>query len=157
MPFVDLVTAKQDLRVNHAGDDALITRLVNTAERQVVHFLGREVYATQEALNAAVAAAPATFATAESAYSLALDAADLHESATLKAMAQTQAADDYVRAQHAYMATVNGVVVDDTIKTATMLVVADLYEHRGDEDRAIVGIPMAAETFLWPYRRSFGV
>lgn len=57
----DLVTlgaAKGHLRVTHAFDDADITLKLRAAEKMAVLYLDRPVYASQEALDAALLADP---------------------------------------------------------------------------------------------------
>lgn len=151
MSVVDLATAKQDLRVEHDADDALIQRLLNTAERYVVHFIGRNLYADQVALDAAKAGADEAFLGAKAAYQTALDEAGVITDFDLRYMKTATATSDYQEAVVRYDRTMAGVVVDDTIKTAITLTTADLYEHRGDEELP-TGVPASARTYLWTYR-----
>lgn len=53
MSFVDLAIAKQHLRVDHEEEDALITLYLSAAESAAANFLNRNVYLTQELLDAA--------------------------------------------------------------------------------------------------------
>ena len=69
--------------------------------------------------------------------------------------AATQAAEyAYLRAQVAYRQTMDGIVVNDTIKSAVLLIVGHLYAQRED---VVVGVsvaklPNGAEWLLAPYK-----
>lgn len=62
----------------------------------------------------------------------------------------------YRDAQEAYRMARRGMVVNDSVRTAILLIAGSLWEHRGDED-AVEGVPPAARTFLWPFRCGLGV
>jgi hypothetical protein len=123
---------------------------------QAILFLGRTVYATQEDLAAAIAAAPAALAAASAAYDAAMEAAAAVTNATELELQQRLAKDTYNASIESWQRTVRGMVVNDSILTAILLTTASLWEHRGDED-AIAGVPQAARTFLWPFRIGLGV
>lgn len=156
MPLVDLATAKRELRVTHDAEDADITRKLAAAEEQAVSFLGRNVYADQAALDAARTAAPPVLSTASTTYDAALAAAYALTNADESDAAVRYAKDTYNAAFVEWDRTMRGMVVNDSIRTAILLITASLWEHRGDED-AVVGIPQAARTFLWPFRIGIGV
>lgn len=155
MPLVDVATAKRELRALDA-DDADITRRLTAAEEQVTLFLGRNVYVDQDALDAAVAAAPDALAEASTVWQTAVDAALALEVETERTLNQADADSAYRDAQEAYRMTRRGIVVNESIKTAILLIAASLWEHRGDED-GIQGVPPAAERMLWPWRTGIGV
>lgn len=155
MPLVDVATAKRELRALDA-DDADITRRLTAAEEQVTLFLGRNVYVDQDALDAAVAAAPDALAEASTVWQTAVDAALALEVETERTLNQADADSAYRDAQEAYRMTRRGIVVNESIKTAILLIAASLWEHRGDEDN-VQGIPPAAYKYLWPFRRGLGV
>ncbi|MDZ7863379.1 head-tail connector protein [Acidovorax sp.] len=56
--LVDLPTAKLHLRVDDSAEDALITLYLEAAQASVVEFLNRNVYATQDELDAAAEVPP---------------------------------------------------------------------------------------------------
>lgn len=154
--LVDLVTAKRELRVTHDAEDADITRKLAAAEEQAVSFLGRNVYADQAALDAARTAAPATLSTASTTYDAALAAAYALTVAAESDAAVRLAKDTYNAAFIEWDRTMRGMVVNESIRTAILLITASLWEHRGDED-AVQGIPPAARSFLFPFRIGMGV
>lgn len=52
--IVSLATVKAHLRVTHSAEDALITLYAEAAEKVAQNFINRNVYADDEALDAAV-------------------------------------------------------------------------------------------------------
>lgn len=157
MPLVDVATATRELRLSlEAGEDADLARKLASAEEQAALFLGRNLYATQEDLTAAIAAAPATLSAASAARDTAMEAAALVEEVTERQLHERLAKDTYNAAIVAWQRTVYGMVINDSIRTAILLTAGSLWEHRGDED-AIEGIPQAARAFLWPHRIGIGV
>lgn len=56
MTFITLELAKSHLRADGDDEDALITLLTSAAEQFAVAYLNRQVYETQDALDAAVTA-----------------------------------------------------------------------------------------------------
>lgn len=155
MPLVDLATAKLHLRVTHDEEDALLVAFLPAAEEQVSAFLNRNVYASQQDLEAAQTAAPAALTAARAALDTATATLELvtveeRDATTAVALAAFRdAVDGYERAMR-------GMLVTESVRTAVLLIAASLWEHRGDED-AIVGIPPAARSFLWPFRIGIGV
>jgi hypothetical protein len=154
--IVDLATVKQDIRVTHSDDDALITRLINTAERYVVHFLGRNLYVDATALDTAKDGAEDVLVQAADDYKAALEAISDETNYDLRYMKTAQATETYQLAVQTYERTMAGVAIDDDIKTSVSLTVGDLYEHRGDEE-AVIGIPASAQTYLWMRRRDLPI
>lgn len=156
MPLIDVPTAKSELRVTHDAEDADIARKLAAAEEQAAAFLGRNVYATQEDLDAAVAAAPAALSAATTAYDAAMEASGAVDVAIERELHERLAKDTYNAAIETWQRTVRGMVVNDSVRTAILLITASLWEHRGDED-AVQGVPPAARSFLWPWRVGLGV
>lgn len=154
--LVDLATAKSELRVTDSAQDADIERKLAAAEEQAVWFLGRNVYATPDDLATAIASAPATLAAASTAYESARDAAWSLASRTEMCLNERLAKDTYNAAIEDWQRTVRGMVVNESVRTAILLITASLWEHRGDED-AVEGIPQAARALLWPFRQGVGV
>lgn len=156
MPLIDVPTAKRELRVTHSEEDADIERKIAAAEEQATLFLGRAVYVTQEELTAAIAAAPATLAAASTAYDAAIEAAGALTNTVERTLAERAAKDTYNDAMFAYQRTMRGMVANDSVLTAVLLTTASLWEHRGDEVE-LDGVPLAARSFLWPFRVGIGI
>lgn len=152
MPVLDRETVKHDIRVTHDGDDLFIDALIVTAERLAVRFMGRNIYPDAASLAAAKATAEPAYLTAADAYDASREAADSVVNYTLQRLLRAQAEDEYNVAFMEYQRTVAGVVMNDELRIAMTAIVADHYEHRGDEE-AVQGIPTIAQTILWGYRR----
>lgn len=60
----------------------------------------------------------------------------------------------YLRAQVAYRQTIDGMVVNDTIKSAVLLIVGHLYANREDvvAGVSVAQMPNGAEWLLQPYK-----
>lgn len=154
MSFVQLAEAKLHLRVDGADEDALIGLYINAAEQSAVSLLDRGVYADGTALGVARAAAPAELAAATVTYTEAIAAAQALADATEQAAATQAAEYAYLRAQVAYRQTMDGMVVNEAIKSSVLLTVGSLYAQRED---VVVGVsvaqlPNGAEWLLAPYR-----
>ena len=156
MPLVDVATAKRELRVTHNSEDADLLRKLTTAQEMAEAFLGRRVYETQEALDTAVAAAPAALAAASSAYDLALETARALTVEAERTLGETVAVEAYRDAGETYRMAMRGMVVNESVRTGILLITAALWEHRGDEVE-LEGVPQAARSFLWPFRIGLGV
>lgn len=154
--LVELETAKRELRVTHDEEDAEIERRIFAAQEQVQLFLGRTVFFDQGALTAALADAPTALSAATAAYNTAMDAAALMDVCAEREANERLAKDAYREAFEVWSQTVRGIVLNDSIRTAILLITASLWEHRGDED-TVAGVPPAAARFLWPYRIGLGV
>lgn len=154
--LVDLATAKSELRVTDGAQDADIERKLAAAEEQVQAFLGRNVYRDQDALTSALTSVATVLSSATTSLQAALDATSSLDVQAERDAQERYAKDTYNEAFAAWQRTVRGMVVNESIRTAILLVTASLWEHRGDED-AVEGIPQAARAFLWPFRAGVGV
>lgn len=154
MTFVTLSEAKLHLRVDGADEDALITMCISAAELSAVSLIERNVYADSTALNAAIAAAPAALAAALSAYQAAVTDAELLTEADLMDEALRVAEADYLRAKIQSRHTHDGIVVNDSIKSAVLLIVGHLYANREDVATgvSVSKLPNGAEWLLQPYK-----
>ena len=154
MSFVTLAEAKLHLRVDGTDEDALIGLYINAAEQSAVSLLDRGVYADGTALGVAKAAAPAELAAATATYTAAIAAAQALTDATEQAAATQAAEYAYLRAQVAYRQAMDGMVVNDTIKSAVLLIVGHLYAHRADvvAGVSVAKLPNGAEWLLAPYK-----
>ena len=154
MSLVTLAEAKLHLRVDGIDEDALIGVYIAAAEQSAIALLDRGVYADGTALGAARAAAPAELAAATAAYTEAIAAAQALTDATEQAAATQAAEYAYLRAQVAYRQAMDGIVVNDTIKSAVLLIVGHLYAHREDvvAGVSVAKLPNGAEWLLQPYK-----
>ena len=154
MSFVQLAEAKLHLRVDSADEDALIGVYITAAEQMAIALLDRGVYADGAALGVARAAAPAELAAATATYTAAIAAAQALADTTEQAAATQAAEYAYLRAQVAYRQTMDGIVVNDTIKSAVLLIVGHLYAHREDvvAGVSVAQLPNGAEWLLAPYK-----
>jgi len=154
MSFVTLAEAKLHLRVDGTDEDALIGVYITAAEQWAMSFLDRGVYADGTALGVAKAAAPGELDTAIAACESAIAAAEALADETAKAASIQTAGNDLLRAQVAHRHAMDGMVVNEAIKAAVLLIVGSLYTQRED---AVVGVsveqlPNGAEWLLAPYR-----
>lgn len=154
MSFVMLPEAKLHLRVDGVDEDALIGVYIVAAEQSAVALLDRGVYADGTALGTAKAAAPAELDAAIAAYEAAIAAAGLLTDTDAQAAAIQTAGNGLLRAKVAHRQAMDGMVVNEAIKAAVLLIVGSLYTQRED---AVVGVsveqlPNGAEWLLAPYR-----
>ena len=154
MSFVTTSEAKLHLRVDSADEDALIGVYITAAEQMAVALLDRGVYADDTALGVAKAAAPGELDTAIAACESAIAAAEALADETAIAAAIQTAGNDLLRAQVAHRQAMDGMVVNEAIKAAVLLIVGSLYAQRED---VVVGVsvaqlPNGAEWLLAPYK-----
>lgn len=152
--LIDLATAKLQASIDAGTDDALVTVYIGAAERFAVEYMQRNIYADQNALTAAIAAAPGALATATTAYEAAIAAADAMAEGVDRNMAVFAADDAYSKAQKAARLTHQGIIIDDNIRVAMLLTIGHLYQNR---EETVVGVsvaplPMGAKYFLDFYR-----
>lgn len=154
MSFVTLAEAKSHLRVYGNDDDALIGIYIAAAEKSAVAIVDRGVYADDAAKDAAIATAPVALSDATAAYTAAITAAHEMADACDQAAAIKAANASYTRAHVAYRKATDGIVADDIIKAATLLIVGHLYENREDvvAGQALSKLPNGAEWLLAPYK-----
>lgn len=154
MSFVTTSEAKLHLRVDSADEDALIGVYITAAEQMAIALLDRGVYADDTALGVAKAAAPGELDTAIAAYESAIAAAEALADETAIAAAIQTAGNGLLRAKVAHRHAMDGMVVNEAIKAAVLLIVGSLYTQRED---VVVGVsvaqlPNGAEWLLAPYR-----
>lgn len=157
-----LVTVAE-ARANHGIDDdypeAPITLKLMAAEQFAQTFLNRKVYADDAALTAARALVPAAILAAGVAYEAAVDAADLIEDEVAAEMAHAYAESTYTQALTVARETFAGIVVNEQIKAAILLIFGHLFENHED---VVVGtiaeqLPMGSQYLLQPLRVGMGV
>ena len=146
--------AKLHLRVDSADEDALIGVYITAAEQMAIALLDRGVYADGPALGVAKAAAPGELTAATTTYTSAIAAARSLEDATEQAAATQAAEYAYLRAKVAYRQTMDGIVVNDTIRAAVLLIVGHLYANREDvvAGASVAALPNGADYLLQPYK-----
>ena len=154
MSLVTTSEAKLHLRVDSADEDALIGVYITAAEQMAIALLDRGVYADGTALGVAKAAAPGELDTAIAACVSAIAAAEALADENAKAASIQTAGNDLLRAQVAHRHAMDGMVVNEAIKAAVLLIVGSLYAQRED---VVVGVsvaqlPNGAEWLLAPYK-----
>lgn len=154
MSFVQLAEAKLHLRVDSADEDALIGVYITAAEQMAIALLDRGVYADGTALGVAKAAAPGELDTAIAAYESAMAAAEALADETAKAAAIQTAGNGLLRAKVAYRQAMDGMVVNEAINAAVLLIVGHLYVNREDvvTGVSVAQMPNGAEWLLQPYK-----
>lgn len=154
MSFVTLESAKLHLRVDSSDEDALIGVYITAAEQWAMSFLDRGVYADGTALGVAKAAAPGELDTAIAACESAIAAAEALADETAIAAAIQTAGNDLLRAQVAHRHAMDGMVVNEAIKAAVLLIVGHLFAHREDvlSGVSVAKLPNGAEWLLAPYK-----
>ena len=144
MQLIDLLTAKAHLRVSGTTEDAAIALYVTAAETKAAHYVNRALFRDQASLEAAQAGLTASLDAAVQAHDAATAAAAAMDDGPLKDAA-IRSADD---ALAAVVATNNriqrGMVADDAVRVAVLLITGHLYENRSEAAE----IPAGAKTFL---------
>ena len=148
MSFLTLTQAKAHLRIDDTDGDTDLTLKLAAAERAAIEYLNCNVYADQTALNTAIAAVPATLAAAkvtyDAAYLVAIAIADPDISLIEQAYAMTV----YMRAVYAATRTRQGIVINEQVQSAMLLILGRLYEVREDDAE----LPRAAQDLLTPFK-----
>ena len=154
MSIVTLPEAKLHLRVTDAAEDALIAVYITAAEQSAVSVLDRNVYADGTALASAITAAPGIFAAAGITYDNAIDAANLLTESADRAEALRVASVNYLRASIVSRQTQDGIVANEAIKAAVLLMIGHLYSNREDvvSGISVAKLPNGAEWLLQPYK-----
>lgn len=155
--IVALLTPEQcraQCRVSGDYDDEILADKLASAEDAVAAHLNRNLYADQNALDAAVAGLTTAAAQAQDAYDDAvLDAASLASDAA-RAMAlqvaEKRLADFGLNAQR----TLNGIVANGSILAAVRLTLGHLYANRESVATGVTvtELPLGVADLLRPYR-----
>lgn len=154
MSFVTLAEAKLHLRVDGTDEDALIGLYINAAEQSAMSLLDRGVYVDGTALGAAKAAAPGGLESASAAYDAAIEAAQAMTDDALQAAATQAAENAWLKACVTHRQTMDGMVVNEAIRAAVLLIVGSLYAQREDVvvGASVAALPNGAEWLLAPYK-----
>ena len=146
MPFITLAQAQQHLRTD--SDEADLLLKIAAAERAAIEYLQCSVYADQSALDTAIAAVPATLAAAKVAYDAAYIVAAAIDDVDLSLMEQAHTMSLYMRAVYSATRTRQGVVINELIIAAMLLILGRLFEVREDDAE----VPRAAQDLLSSFR-----
>ena len=146
MPFITLTQAQQHLRSD--SDEADLLLKIAAAERAAIEYLQCNVYADQPALDAAIAAVPATLSAVKAAYTVADAAADALTDYDMALDGKAHAMSLYMRAVYSATRTRQGVVINELILAAMLLILGRLFEVREDDAE----VPRAAQDLLAPFR-----
>lgn len=137
-------------------DPELVT-CVAAAEQAAEKFLNRRVFSDQDELDAAVAAIPSEVQAAESAHQSAREAArELDGEARYVAEMAADAIwnEVLIKARE----TAVGMVVNDDIRHAILLMVGHLFRNReAVGEKSFNELPMGFHALLWPHRVGLGV
>ena len=148
MSFLTLAQAKLHCRIDGTDGDADLLIKISAAERAATEHMMCNVYATQAALTSAIGQVPGNLESAKSDYDEALAEADLIADSDLYTMEVINALNVYNKAKHEAARTRNGVVINDLILSAMLLIVGWLYESREDGEV----MPRAARDLLNNFR-----
>ena len=148
MAFLTLTQAKAHLRIDGSDEDTDLTLKLAAAERAATEYLNCNVYADSTALNAAIAAVPATVAAAKVTYDAAYLVAIAIEDADVSLIEQAYAMKVYMQAVYAATRTRAGIVINEQVQAAMLLILGRLYESREDDAE----MPRAAQDLLSPFR-----
>lgn len=156
MSIINIDVARAHLRLDPDYPAQQVQPYLDAAEDAARQFLNRRIYADQAALDSAIAAVPAQIAAAREAYEDALEAADALSDDTASQMAREHAQRVWRAAQDEATEIYRGIVLNDQIRAAILLVLANLFENRGDDGK-LPPLSMAAQSLLFPFRVGLGV
>lgn len=155
MSIVALSDAKLHLRVDHNNEDSLISALIGAAEESARQHIQRNIYADSSALSTAITAAPAALTAATAEYKAAVTAAEAIEDDVESQSAMDAASRNYATAIANTRYTLAGIVINDAIKAAVLLMVGHLYANREavtvTNGQNASELPMGVAHLLNPY------
>ncbi|WP_208023827.1 head-tail connector protein [Duganella aquatilis] len=159
MTLVSIDAAILHLRVIDEDERADVELKLEAAEQAAVSYLNRYVYGDQDALDAALAAAPEAFSAARQAYLEASAAAASLADGAERAMAILGASTKFDAANLVNIHTCRGMVVTSAIKSAILLILGHLYENREDVviGLTVASLPTGAKALLQPHRIGVGL
>lgn len=157
LPLVSPEEARAQVR-GSVADDPQLALYARAAERAVMHFLNRRVYANQEELDDAQAQAALDVSVVESAYDAAVTSAYELESVDARSAALRVALAEYNRAKDEIVEIERGIVVEPDIKIGILFVLGHLFRTReAASPERVQMVELGAYQFLWPYRVGLGV
>lgn len=129
-------------------EDALIEQYIASAVSICEGFCNRKFYADATAADADAVVAMADMLIAEAEYNAAIEESD---SCTVDRILGNR----FIEKRGKILARCNGIVVDDTIRAAILMVTGHLYRNRQEvvtgQGAAAVHVPMGAQRILQPY------
>lgn len=157
--LLTLEQARLHLRQDGTDDASDLTLKIGAAELMAAEFMNRHVYADSTALGAAMAAAPGVLEDATLAYDAAMASAGAMSSSFARELFEFSALKAYQAAQAQIAMTCNGMVLNDAIKAAMLLILGHLYTNREDVITGTIAtdLPMGSRSLLQPYRVGMGV
>lgn len=156
-PLVSPEEARAQVR-GSVADDPQLALYARAAERAVMHFLNRRVYATQDELDDAQAQAALDVSVVEAAYASALEVAYALEGVDAQAAALRVARAEYERKKAEIVEIERGIVVEPDIKIGILFVLGHLFRTReAASPERVQMVELGAYQFLWPYRVGLGV
>jgi hypothetical protein len=162
MSVIDIEVALRHQRIDDDADEQLRADAqikLNAAELTAMRFMSRNVYANANDLAAARATVPALHVAASDAYDAAIADADAITNDAYKAVLTDAAEQIYSDAKAEISAIAMGMVINDQIVGAIMLIFGHLYENREDvvAGLSLAQLPKGAEYLLQTYRVWLGV
>lgn len=153
-----LVTIEQ-ARAHCRADslDTTVDLYLSAAVSTAAQWLNRRLFNDSTDLAAAIAAVPAELAAAQAAYDAALEAAALLEGESACA-AKEAACNELRMARYRADETYRGVVANDQINAAILLITGHLFNNRESVITGTIAtvLPQGAHALLWPFRVGLG-
>jgi hypothetical protein len=156
MSVIDIEVAMQHLLAEPEDQDSVQLKL-GAAESSAANFIQRRFVVDQAALDAALAALPASITASRLAYEQAIADAQQIENSFDRAAFLEGASARYSDVRQKLEATSRAIVINDAIVAACLLILGSLYANRED---AVIGnfseLPMGSKSLLMPYRVGMG-
>lgn len=158
MSVIDIAVGMAHL-LAEPEDQGMVQIKLNAAEDSAVGFLQRRFFVDQLALNAARATVPAAITQTRSDFDAAVAAAEIIDNACDRAAALDVAARTFKEARTELSRISRGMVINDAIVAACLLILGNLYANRED---VVIGtissvLPKGSSSLLTPYRIEMGV
>jgi hypothetical protein len=150
--LIPIAQAKAHIHREPSYPDNQILPYLAAAESKAAQFLNRRIFADQDELDAALATVPGALTTAGAAYAAALATSGSEVDQLLRNVLIDNAARIYQAAQSEARQTLAGIVINDQIRAAILVIFERLYAERGEAP-----MPGGSEYLLWDYRVGLGV
>lgn len=154
MSLIDLQRARDHLRVEADYPQEQIVDKLVAAEQHAAQFIGRKIFVDAQALTNAIAAVPTALAEAVEARDATLASADAIDLSEVRDEVRAHAVRVYGAALEDFVATYRGVVLNEAIEIAILIILSSL--HNVNRDGQEAGLPPAAKDFLHPFRVGIG-
>lgn len=159
--LITLAEAKTHLRLESDYPDNQVEVYCSAAEISVQQFLNRKVYPSQDDFEDALEGVLPGLEAASEAFTAAIDAAALIQNHELRCEEIVHAKQQFENAKVQAFEIRRGIVINDSIKVAILLVLGNLFENREDVvvgmSVSAVQLPMGSQQLLMPYRVGLGV